>query len=304
MSKRGLVLVGGGGLGRWEAAVACALVDAGLKFDLIVGTSVGGMNACVLGMGIAQGKGGQSLKDAWARISKDEDVYSPSLTETVAHPALHPVNCAVMAHEFIHGAGACKTDALEALVKDVCGDWSTTAIEKAGGPEVMVRALSYGAGRGETLQGLLWMMALATSAIEGIFPKRFGFGDGGAVDNEPVDIALDKGCDQIVVIYCTPEKTEATERPSIILDAAFPQVPSTSGLQNAMAVLAGITSANEDLVDQAATAAEANGVKVVHICPDKDNGSALDFTERGMWADGEAKAASFIAQFKQIGWIA
>jgi len=48
MGKIGLVLSGGGAKGAYEAGVVKALIDARIKFDVIAGTSVGGLNATLI----------------------------------------------------------------------------------------------------------------------------------------------------------------------------------------------------------------------------------------------------------------
>jgi NTE family protein len=48
MGKIGLVLSGGGAKGAYEAGVVKALIDARIKFDVIAGTSVGGLNALLI----------------------------------------------------------------------------------------------------------------------------------------------------------------------------------------------------------------------------------------------------------------
>lgn len=48
MAKIGLVLSGGGAKGAYEAGVVKALTDAQIKFDVIAGTSVGGLNATLI----------------------------------------------------------------------------------------------------------------------------------------------------------------------------------------------------------------------------------------------------------------
>ncbi len=48
MAKIGLVLSGGGAKGAYEAGVVKALIDAQIKFDVVCGTSVGGLNAVLI----------------------------------------------------------------------------------------------------------------------------------------------------------------------------------------------------------------------------------------------------------------
>ena len=57
---RALILSGGGARGAYEAGVVAALADAGMRFDIVCGTSVGAVN----GMGVAQGMASR-LDDFW-----------------------------------------------------------------------------------------------------------------------------------------------------------------------------------------------------------------------------------------------
>lgn len=302
--KRWLVLCGGGGCGRWQAGALDALNQAGLLYGLagIVGTSVGGLNGCTLAVGLAQGKGVEVLKDAWNQIRQDTDVYAPSLTAVVANPAMHPLDDMGLAKGFLMGPAACSTDALAALVTKILGGWDTDKIISLGGFDLCVRALNYGAQRGDTLRGDLAAMALATSAIEGIFPRRWGYGDGGAVDNEPLDVALNAGADQVLVVYCGPEDPVAAPRPATVLRVSDTPPAQSTGLKDALGVLGAITAMNEDLVDQAAGRAEAAGAQVVHCFPPSSTGSALDFSPRGLYERGQKEAALAITQAKALGW--
>lgn len=302
--KRWVVLVGGGGCGRWQAAALCALADAGLLKGIagIVGTSVGGINACLLGAGLLRGDITAVIKDAWAAITKDEDIYKPGLTAVIEHPALHPLDDAGLTHGFLFGQAACDTEPLAELAKKFLGGLTTDQVELAQGVKIRARALNYQAQEADTLKGELAAMALCTSAIEGIFPRRWGYGDGGAVDNAPIDEALSQGADQIIVVYCGPANPEKADRPDVsVFMSATPPAPST-GLKDALGFLAGVTAANEDLVDQAAARAEAQGVQVVYCFPSSPTGSALDFSERGLWQRGLTESAPAIAQAKALGW--
>ena len=302
--KRWLVLCGGGGAGRWQAGALDALEQAGLLKGLagIVGTSVGGLNGCTLAVGLAQGQGAAILKAAWAGIQKDEDVYAPGLTAVVANPELHPLDDLGLGKGFLFGPAACSTDALAAMVTKILGGWTTDQILDRAGLDLCVRALNYGAQRADTLRGDLAAMALATSAIEGIFPRRWGYGDGGAVDNEPLDVALNAGADQVLVVYCGPEDPVPAPRPATVLRVTDTPPAQSTGLKDALAVLGGITATNEDLVDQAAGRAEAGGVQVIHCFPTASTGSALDFSPRGLYERGLAEAARAISQAKALGW--
>ena len=300
----GLVLVGGGGCGRVEAGAFEALEASGLLHDLkvLVGTSVGGLNACAYAAGRAQGKGVEVLKNAWASISKNTDIYSPDLLADLGHPWLHPIDTAQEIHGFVWGAGALNTDALASVVKEALGVWTTDQILASTGITLRVRAMHYERNRAETLDGDLAAMALATSAIEGIFPARFGYGDGGAVDNEPIDTALGLGAGRILVVFCGPEDPTSNEDPKATVRLSDPPPAPRTGLANALATLQGITQRGEALADEAASRAEAQGVEVIYCYPKVDTGNALDFSPRGLYEIGQKAAEDAIAQAKALGW--
>ena len=64
-------LSGGGNLGPMQAGAVVALLEAGITPDLLVGTSVGALNAAFLSSrpGLS---GAQSLVDAWATLRRQE----------------------------------------------------------------------------------------------------------------------------------------------------------------------------------------------------------------------------------------
>lgn len=303
--SRWLILVGGGGCGRAQGGALDALESAGLLRGLagIVGTSVGGLNACALAVGLAQGRGVALVREAWSRIQKDEDVYKPSLTALVARPWAHPLDAMGVAKGFLSGRAACSTEPLEKLVRDLLGGWSTEKIKGLGGPELYTRALSYDRKRAETLCGDLVPMALATSAIEGVFQRRWGYGDGGAVDNEPIGVAVAKGATEILVVFCGPESPNQFTSSVGMRVADEQDKSSATGLDDAIATLNGLVDRGEALADEEATRAEKAGVSVVYCYPEEPTGSALDFTERGLWAMGQMMAKKAIEAAKAKGWI-
>ena len=304
MPKRWLVLVGGGGCGRWQAGALEALNAAGVLkgLDGVVGTSVGGINACLLGSGFATGSGITPLVSAWQGIRCNADIYKPDLFNAITSPWQHVTDWFGLARGFIWGPAPCSTDPLAALAHKLLGGHNTDEVEKMAGVKVRVRAYNYATNQADTLKGDLDALALATSAIEGIFPERYGYGDGGAADNEPLDVALSNGARQVMVVYCGPAASEPASNTDVPITTATPS-PTSTGLANALAVIDGITKANEDLVEDAAEDAEAHGVQVIHCYPTSTTGSALDFSERGLYARGLAEAAPAIAQAKTLGWI-
>ena len=304
--KRVAVLVGGGGCGLVSAAAADELHKAGLLDDVVlyVGTSVGGLNACVLAVGMAMGKGTDLLMEAWARIKSNADVYTPDLAAAVEHPWAHPIDDALMTDDFFRGPGACKVSPLVAMVQDILGGWSTERLAAAGAPQVLTRAVSPDGMRAQTLQGDLVVMALGTSAIPGVFPPQWGRTDGGAVDNEPIDVALAQGAEEIIVLFCGPEDppTTATDDP-ITVRVTDPAPPAVTGFQNVLRELQGLTARGESLADQAAAKAEAAGIQVLYVYPRADTGSALQFEPGNREALGREAGRLAVADARALGWL-
>lgn len=68
--RLGLVLSGGGARGSFEAGVVAAIEDAGLRPEVVSGTSAGALNAA----GIAAGFDAERLADLWTSVG-DADVF-------------------------------------------------------------------------------------------------------------------------------------------------------------------------------------------------------------------------------------
>lgn len=302
LNNRWIVLVGGGACGEWPAGALESIEAARLLKGIsgIVGTSVGGLNACVLALGLSRGEGVTLLKQAWDSIQKDEDVYTPSVPKLQASPWQNAFSILGVAKNFVWGPGAVDRTALENLTLKFLGDATTDEIKQITGIDVLVRAYKYKAGQVHSLQGSLRDMALATSAIEGAFPSWQGYGDGGAGDNAPIDVALSRGAKQILVIYCSPDDPKSSDTP-VILGPVGNQT-HTTGISNILAVAENITKDNENLVAQAAASAAKNGVELIECYPSSDTGNFLDFKKRGLWERGKAESLLAIQAAIALGW--
>ena len=74
MGKRILILPGGGAKGRWQAGVIHALHDRGYRWDTIIGTSVGSINAAAYAM-----LGPEKLSNLWETdVRHPGDILSPT----------------------------------------------------------------------------------------------------------------------------------------------------------------------------------------------------------------------------------
>lgn len=81
MEKIGFALSGGGAKGSFQVGVLKYLYERGIKPDIIVGTSVGSINAMKLAEGETSthgsGQGFQGLEQIWLNLRRDDDMFLP-----------------------------------------------------------------------------------------------------------------------------------------------------------------------------------------------------------------------------------
>jgi predicted acylesterase/phospholipase RssA len=278
------------------------LYKAGLLNNLagIVGTSVGGLNACALAAGLYSARGTAVLAEAWGRITQDTDVYTPSATEILERPLAHIADAVGCVRSLFTTPSAFSSEPLQGLVSEVFGDLTTEEIEKVTGIKLRVRACK--AKSVDTLYGRLKDMALCTSAIEGVFPPHLGYSDGGAVDNAPIGYALDQGAEQVIVVYCGPEdSSKPTE--DVRVGPETP-VPSTdTGIKLLLDYLQGVVERGESDADREAQDARERGVEIIDCYPPEQTGSSLDFRPRGLWERGQAEGNQAVLVAQNLGWL-
>ena len=183
----GFVLGGGASFGAVQVGMLQALAEAGLRPDLVVGTSVGSVNGALL----AEDPGGAAnrLSHLWLQISR-EDVFPGRAVQRVR-----------TWHQ--HRTYLVPSDGLEAVLARVLSaerfeelslPFAATATELVSGRVVHIES------------GPLRPAVLASAAIPGFYPPVRIDGrelvDGGVVSNVPVDHALRMGARSIVVLDC------------------------------------------------------------------------------------------------------
>jgi len=180
------VLAGGGSLGAVEVGMLQALVEADIAPDLVVGSSVGAINA-VHFAALPDAQGVERLAETWRWIGRG-DVFPMSLTRSL--------------RTLLGGSRALVSpDGLRRLLEEhlPCEELEATAIpvhviatDFASGGEVVL-------SRGSAVQALL-----ASAAIPAIFPPVIRDGrrlvDGGVASNTPVRTASRLGARRIVVL--------------------------------------------------------------------------------------------------------
>lgn len=195
---RALVLSGGGGRGAYEAGVAKACAERDFHFDWIVGTSIGALNAALVGQGDLD-----MLETMWRKI-RTSDVYKlpdPGHLRRVI---------------FGQQLGLLNTDPLEKLLRNsICIDKLKAGKTKVGFVTTDLCGLGTRVITGdeiETQEDLIDVL-MASSAIPLLFPPRRLHGegcwmDGGLVRNTPIQAAISLGATEIYAVLVEPNSVD------------------------------------------------------------------------------------------------
>jgi NTE family protein len=186
VSRTALVFAGGGSLGAAEVGMLKVLVAAGVRPDLVVGASVGAINAAQFAGDPTPG-GVQRLEEIWRTVRR-QDVFPATPVETVLglfagrdylvtpKPLKHLI-ASHLPYEHLENAR------IECCI---------VATDALNGSEVRF-------SKGPAVDCLL-----ASAAIPGVFPPvRIGgrhLVDGGVANNTPISTAVDLGADRIIVL--------------------------------------------------------------------------------------------------------
>ncbi len=236
------VLSGGGSRGAMEAGGVKALYEAGIRPDILVGSSAGAMNAAFLAVAPAP-EDVDRLCDVWRNV-KNRDVI--------------PGNLLTKAWRVLSGKPSIfAQEPLKAFVQKQI----PPGVEKFGDLPPNIKLYITAASLqtsdlylfGENEDALLLDAVLASSAFPGGFPPvqygRWQYTDGGVISNVPISVAIDKGAE---IIYA--------------LDVAY-----TGGVyapaRDIVGILLRVASImlHQDLMDELDYAAQQPGVTVHHI---------------------------------------
>jgi len=180
------VLGGGGHLGAVEVGMLQALLEAGVRPDLIVGTSVGAINGSLVAQDPSQGAG-QRLADLWQEIGRKE-VFGGSVIGRISN--LARTGTALHSH-----------DALKALLQR---SLTVERIEDLAVPFQCVAASIQRASEHWFTEGSLVDAVLASSSVPGLLPPYEidgeHFFDGGIVNSIPVGRAVQLGATTVYVL--------------------------------------------------------------------------------------------------------
>jgi NTE family protein len=261
---RAFVLTGGGALGASQAGMLQSLFAQGIRPDLLVGTSVGALNAAYMGAAPHE-VGAMALGDVWRQASRSLifPVRPRARLQGVARRRDHLIS----------------SDGLEGWIRD---NLLVTCFEDLEIP-VHVVATDLATGNPVVLSdGELLPALLASTALPGIFPpvRRHGrvLVDGGTSADVPVLQAEELGATEIWVL-----PTSGAER-----DAAEPKGAFEVLLRSIGIVLGHVTRDHLAKLDPAT---------VVHVLPAPavTDASILDFRHTDeLIAEGKRLAETFL----------
>lgn len=249
--KTALILSGGGARGAYEVGVVRALVERGRQFDLVLGTSIGAINAAFFAQGDLE-----RWERMWCGLHT-KDVFRPlsllQIFQVLRGKSLGLLDTAPLEQLLRRELNLekIKSGGMEA-------GWCMTDLCTQETELVLARDLNNADELVDTL--------MATSAVPLLFPPREACGkglylDGGLVRNTPLKFALDMGIEEIYAVLLNGNVTAA--RPAHMLDcsARILDVVLDSSAKNAIAFAHFYNSA---LAKNAADAAGGNTL-AVHV---------------------------------------
>jgi NTE family protein len=187
VGKVAFVLGGGGLLGVGEVGMARALLESGVRPDLVVGTSIGAINGAVLASDPTP-RGAIRLAEVWDQLA-GQDVLGGSLLGRIGE--------LVRTRTSLHSN--------KALRQLLC-DWlpARTFAETEVRFECVAASIEQAQEHWFT-DGDLVEAVLASSALPGIFPAveidGEHFLDGGLVNSIPIARAVRQGADEVWVLH-------------------------------------------------------------------------------------------------------
>jgi NTE family protein len=202
------VLTGGGVLGAVQAGQLMALADMGVRPDVVIGTSVGSLNAAYVASRPAAADCGE-LVDIWRGV-RTEDIFPGSRLQRAWNLVAH-------------GDHIYPNDGLRHLVEKL----PVRTFEELEIPlHISATNLRTGAEAWFT-DGPLMRAILASTALPGIFPPIAIEGelyvDGGVVNNAPISRAVELGAKRVFLLQCGGKRHETItiRRPLDVLVHAF-----------------------------------------------------------------------------------
>lgn len=204
-SLNAFVLSGGGNLGSIQAGMLEALMEADIRPDLLVGTSIGAANAAFLAADPSL-EGTRALSDVWRSVrSRDVFPIAPLTTLRALRGRGALFDAAAWRHFLEHNLPYRRFEETRVPLRIVATSFETGS--------------SVALGSGSVIDAVL-----ASTALPGLFPPHEIGGelllDGGLADQVPLSAALSEGATTIYVLSvgfpCPPPRDRRSPR-SVLL---------------------------------------------------------------------------------------
>lgn len=218
--KRALVLAGGGSKGAYESGFIKALNELGIDFDIVTGTSIGALNGCLLVQ-----RDYQKLFDLWDHLDitqvleGDFDKDFNFDLDTM----LNQSNLVISFFKnFIKEKGVDITP-LKTLIRGLLNeeqflsssiDFGLCTVHYPSLKPVLITKKEMG-------KELIYDYLIASASCFPVFPiynfNNQSYIDGGYYDNVPIDLALEMGADEVIVVDMKEDATHKhyLNRPNI-----------------------------------------------------------------------------------------
>lgn len=189
------VLSGGGNYGAMQAGALTVFMQAGIKPDMLVGTSAGALNALYLATDLSV-EGAEKLENLWLQ-AKPTEMGLTAIFEAVGHIALRKES--LFSNKKI----------LEYLKHNLPADMKTFGdLQRKHGVAVYTTAVGISSRKlrvfGDSPEDTLIDGALASIALPPYYPPykidNHYYIDGGALAKLPVSVAVKRGADEIVAL--------------------------------------------------------------------------------------------------------
>lgn len=192
------VLSGGGARGALQVGALQALLEQGVRPDMVIGTSIGAWNAAWLARTPTLA-GVRALGDVWRQIRASDLFFGRTLPRWAP---LRGLLALAAVRRIARGRSSLYDDTgMRKLLADHLGDLTFGDLAL---PLAIVAANLTEGGREVFRSGPLAPAVLASSAIPGIFPPvRIGnsvYADGGTVDGCSIETAVAMGAQRIIIL--------------------------------------------------------------------------------------------------------
>jgi len=289
--KFGIVMVGGGAKGRWQAGFNYRLAELGLlqRSQMFVGTSVGGLNSLITSRYINQP---EKILEVWNDIDSNKKIYNGTLPSGILG-----ISKFILSFQFLRSRNLLTVEPLASIVAKHFG---STMRGKDLPVETYTCTADIFEGRQVVMGGENFIkdMALSTCAIPVAFPLyNDRYIDGGVFDNEPFDIAAQKGLTKILGLFCEPEEVPSEPKLNNMLDIAlrcFNIIYASNELKMWNSVKA---------KQEMNKAIGGEQIEFDLFYPSKPTGSVLNFANVEVMQQGYDDACKYVTREKLIAFL-